>query len=325
MSEDRTAVAVVLAAGQGKRMKSARPKAIHEVCGLPMLAYVLDTMHGAGVDDAVVVVGYGAEMVRERFAAWDRPLRWVEQTERKGTGHAVMVTETTLGDFDGDVVVVCGDNPLLSADSVRRAIVQHRTEDVACTVVTAEVDDPTGYGRVVRSVDGDVEAIVEERDATDVQRRIREINSGNYVFDARAMYEALRKITPDNDQAEYYLTDVVATMRSDGKRVTSCITDDPTEVLGINSRAQLAEAGRILQQRIQSRLMDNGVTITDPASTFIDPRVEIGPDTVIGPFTILSGPARIGRACRVGPFVHVKSGSELPDGSETGSFKEFGS
>ncbi|HUU42435.1 MAG TPA: sugar phosphate nucleotidyltransferase [Planctomycetota bacterium] len=324
MSEDRAVVAVVLAAGLGKRMKSDRPKVLHEVCGLPMLTYVLEALRDAGVDDVVVVVGHAAETVRERFAAWEPPLRWVEQTERRGTGHAVMVTGETLRDFDGDVVVVCGDNPLLSGQSVREAIARHRHEGAACTVVTAEVDDPTGYGRIVRNVEGDVEAIVEERDTTDGQKRIREINSGNYVFDARGLFDALGKIRPTNEQGEYYLTDVVAAMRSDGQRVLSHITSDPTEVLGINSRAQLAEAGRILQARVRARLMEAGVTIIDPASTFIDPRVEVGRDTVIGPFTIISGPTRIGRECLVGPFVHVRSGTELPDGSQTGSFKEFG-
>jgi len=252
MSEDRSAVAVVLAAGQGTRMKSDRPKVLHEVCCRPMLAFVLDVMRDAGVPDAVVVVGYRAEEVRRRFADWDVPLRWVEQTEQKGTGHAVMVTGETLAGFDGEMVVVCGDNPLLSADTVRRAVARHRAEGVACTVVTAQVVDPSGYGRIIRGDSGDVEAIVEERDASEAQKQVCEVNSGNYVFAARALFEALDRVTPDNDQHEYYLTDVVAVLRADGRRVIGTIADEPTEVLGINDREQLAEAERILVARRES-------------------------------------------------------------------------
>ena len=324
MSEDRPAVAVVLAAGQGVRMKSRSPKVLHEVCGLPMLAFVLDVVRDAGLTETVVVIGYGADEVRARFAEWDRPLRWVEQTDQKGTGHAVMVTETVLADFDGDVVVVCGDNPLLSAETVREVLGRHRAEGASCTVVTAEVPDPTGYGRIVRSTDGGVEKIVEERDASQEEKRIREINSGNYVFDARRLFEALKDIAPGNTQQEYLLTDVVAVLRGSGRKVMSHVAADATEVLGINSRRQLAEAGRILQERIQSRLMDEGVTIADPQSTFIGPRVEVGRDTVILPFTVIVGPSRIGSDCRIGPFAYVRAGSTVTDGSEIGGFKETG-
>ena len=249
MREDRSVVAVVLAAGQGTRMKSDLPKVLHAVCGRPMLALVLDAMHDAGVADAVVVVGYRAEAVREVFADWVTPLRWVEQPEQKGTGHAVMVTRETLADFDGEVVVVCGDNPLLSAETVRGAIVRHRVEGVACTVVTAEVADPTGYGRVIRDPGGDVEAIVEQRDASEAQQRVNEVNSGNYVFDARCLFDALEKVTPENDQHEYYLTDVVAVLRAGGKRVIAHKAGEATEVLGINDREQLALAERLLLAR----------------------------------------------------------------------------
>lgn len=324
MTENRPAVAVVLAAGQGVRMRSKRAKVLHEVCGLPMLAFVLDAVRDAGVGDTVVVIGYGAGEVRARFADWDHPLRWVEQTEQKGTGHAVMVTEPELAGFDGDMVVVCGDNPLLSADTVAQVIERHRAEKASCTVVTAEVADPTGYGRIARAPDGSVERIVEQRDASEDEKKIREINSGNYVFDARELFEGLKEITPDNDQREYLLTDVVAVLRRRGRRVMSQAAPDASEVLGINSREQLAQAGKILQQRIQKRLMEAGITIVDPQTTFIGPRVEIGTDTVVLPFTAIMGPSRVGSECRIGPFAYVRAGSTIADGTDLSGFKEIG-
>lgn len=324
MGEERPAVAVILAAGQGVRMKSRSPKVLHEVCGLPMLAFVMDAVRDAGVARTVVVVGYGADEIRARFAEWDRPLRWVEQAEQKGTGHAVMVTEPELADFDGDVVVVCGDNPLLSASTVADAMAHHRGEGASCTVVTAEVADVTGYGRIVRADDGGVERIVEERDASEDEKHIREVNSGNYVFDARRLFEALKQITADNEQQEYLLTDVVGVLHSGGRKVLSHVAPDVTEVLGINSRRQLAEAGSILQERIQSRLMDEGVTIVDPDNTFIGPRVTVGGDTVILPFTVVIGPSRIGSNCRIGPFAYIRAGSTVTDGSKIDGFKETG-
>jgi bifunctional UDP-N-acetylglucosamine pyrophosphorylase/glucosamine-1-phosphate N-acetyltransferase len=324
MSESRRCVAVVLAAGQGVRMKSDRPKVLHELCGLPMLAFVLEALRRAGLSDIVVVIGYGAEEIRRTFAAWDVPLRWVEQTEQKGTGHAVMVTEQALAGFDGDVVVVCGDNPLLSADTVVRVLERHRRERASCTVVTAAVPEPHGYGRIVRGTDGNVERIVEERAATETEKRIREINSGNYVFDARELFDAVKRIVPDKTQEEYLLTDVVAVLRSGGRKVCSHPAQDPTEVLGINSRSQLAEAGRILEDRIRSRWMAEGVTIVDPRTTFLDPRLDIGRDTVIMPFTVIMGPSRIGSFCRIGPFVYIKGGTTLADGTEVCGFRELG-
>jgi bifunctional UDP-N-acetylglucosamine pyrophosphorylase/glucosamine-1-phosphate N-acetyltransferase len=324
MTESRKTVAVVLAAGQGVRMKSDMPKVLHELSGLPMLAFVLDALGRTGLTDIIVVVGYHADEVRQAFAGWDMPLRWAEQMEQKGTGHAVMTAGEQLADFDGDVAVVCGDNPLLSADTLTKVLKQHRRERASCTVVTAEVAEPFGYGRIVRGADGNVECIVEERAASASEKKIREINSGNYVFDARELFDAIKRITPDNPQKEYLLTDVVGVLRSGGKKVCSHPASDATEVLGINSRAQLAEAGRILQDRIQSRWMADGVTIVDPRTTFLHPRLEVGRDTVILPFTVIMGPTRIGANCRIGPFAYIQGGTTLADGTEVSGFRELG-
>jgi len=253
MSESRRAVAVVLAAGQGVRMKSDLPKVLHPLCGRPMLAFVLDALARAGISDIVVVVGYRAEEVRVRFADWEVSLRWVEQTEQRGTGHAVMVAESALADFDGDVVVVCGDNPFLSGDTVAGALERHRAGGAACTVVTAELSNPTGYGRIVRAADGSVERIVEERDASTEEKKIHEINSGNYVFDARKLFEALRRVTPDNDQEEYLLTDVVGVLRAEEQKVLSHQAPDAAETRGINSRDQLVEAEQIMRRRLRAQ------------------------------------------------------------------------
>lgn len=320
MSVQRGTVAVILAAGQGVRMKSRLPKVLHELCGLPMLSFVIAALRQAGVSDLIVVVGYGADEVKARYAG--EPLRWAVQSEQKGTGHAVMMAEPLLAGQDGDVIVACGDNPLLSDETVAQVLEYHRAQRTACTVVTAKVPNPTGYGRIVRGREGTVERIVEEKDATPEEKRITEINSGNYVFDCRLLFDALQRIRPDNRQREYLLTDVVKVLRAGFHEVMSYAAPDPTEVLGINSRAQLADAGRILQDRVQSKLMEQGVTIVDPRNTFIDPRVEIGPDTVVMPFTVIQGPAKIGGNCRIGPFAWLHGAVRVEDGSEVQGFRD---
>lgn len=322
MSEPRAAAAVVLAAGKGVRMKSKLPKVLHELCGMPMLAHVLEAVRQADVSRTIVVIGHGAEVVRERFTGWDAPLQFVIQGERRGTGHAVMMAEETLAGFDGDVMVVCGDNPLISAETVRNVVKTHRSSGAACTVVTAEVPDPFGYGRIVRNAEGSVEAIVEERDADDETKKVREINSGNYLFNARLLFESLKEITPDNVQKEYLLTDVVTVLRSKGHKVMSYVAPDPAEVLGINSRAQLADVSALMQQRIQRKLMDGGVTIVDPRSTFVDPRVEAGEDTVIFPGCVIMGPVKIGGDCRIGPFAYLKGDVRLADGETVDPYEK---
>ncbi len=248
MPQSRSVVSIILAAGQGVRMKSEKAKVLHEALGRPILAFVLDAMRAAGIARHVVVVGYRAEEVKAAFPG-DASLAWAVQTERKGTGHAVMTAESALAGYDGDVVVVCGDSPLLKGRTVAKVIETHRKSGASCTIVTAEVPEPFGYGRIVRGADGTVARIVEEKDASADEKMIREINSGNYVFDARSLFESLKRIGANNAQKEYLLTDVVAVMRRAGKKVLSERADDPTEVLGVNTPEQLAEAEGILRRR----------------------------------------------------------------------------
>lgn len=303
---------VILAAGKGVRMKSELPKVLHEVAGLPMLEFVIQAMRQAGIEDLYVVVGNRKELLRERFA--DAGLTFVDQDQQLGTGHAVKVTEPVLGQFDGDVVVVNGDNPLLRAETICQAVRMRSDSGVSCVVVTARVNDPFGYGRIVRSHDDLVERIVEQRDASDRERDINEVNSGNYVFVAVDLFRALDRLSSENDQGEYLLTDVVKLLREDGRAVQGLVAADPAEVLGINSREQLAMASRLLQQRINERWMSEGVTLVSPETTFIDPRVVLGPDTVVEPCVVIRGRVKVGSNCRIGPFVELTGPLEVPEG-----------
>jgi bifunctional UDP-N-acetylglucosamine pyrophosphorylase/glucosamine-1-phosphate N-acetyltransferase len=289
---------LILAAGVGKRMRSALPKVLHRICGRPMIHYVVAAVAGAGLDRPVVVVGRGADAVRAEVG--DAAI-FVEQREQRGTGHAVMVGLEALQDADGPVLVVYGDLPLLKAATLRRLIAHHLDVLPGLTVLTAHVSDPSGYGRIVRDAGGDVARIVEEADASEAERAIREINAGTYLFDAALLREALSHVHPANAQREYYLTDVVAWALSGGARVDALAADDPTEVLGVNSRRDLARAEAAMRARLLDRLMDAGVTILDPPTTYVHADVTVGEDTIIHPGTSLEGATRIGRGCVIGP------------------------
>jgi len=300
----RPLACVILAAGQGTRMKSRLPKPLHEVCGRPMISHVIDTLEQLQAERIVVVVGVGADRLIEVLG---EKAIVCEQPEQLGTGHAAMCARPGLEGFRGDVLITYADIPLVTADTLRRLVNHHRSENAAATILTTELDDPAGYGRIVRDAGGAVIAIVEHRDATDEQRAIREINTGIYVFQDEALLEALDRITSDNDQGEYYLTDAVAILAGDGRPVRALVTDDPDEVMGINTRVQLAQAERIMRDRIRERLMLSGVTLIDPPSTFIDATVTIGPDTVIGPGCQLLGATTVGSGCEIRSGVVLRS------------------
>jgi bifunctional UDP-N-acetylglucosamine pyrophosphorylase/glucosamine-1-phosphate N-acetyltransferase len=296
--------AVILAAGKGTRMKSKLPKVLHKVGGHPMLEHVMDAAEAAGCRDNVVVIGHGAELVRELVG--DRA-RIALQAEQLGTGHAVLQAADTLKDFTGTVMILCGDTPLLEAGELEKFYAEHVKSGAAATVMSALMDDPFGYGRILRDANGDVAGIVEQKDASEEQKQIKEINTGNYCVEAPLLFEVLRTLGNNNAQGEYYLTDVLAKLRAMGKKVGGVITADSEMIMGVNSRRQLAEAESVMRRRIAERHMDDGVTLMDPASTFIEKSVKIAPDTVIYPNTWLQGATEIGEDCEIGPNVRLEN------------------
>lgn len=314
-------IAIILAAGQSSRMNTKLPKVLHEVCGRPMLAYVLDACREVGVERIYVIVGYGREQIAEHYGDND-DLVFVEQAEQKGTGHAVMCCEEYLSGFEGQALVLCGDGPLIRAETLETLIEKHSAEKSTATLATTVLDDPAGYGRIVRDSYGNIQGIVEEDDCTDQQRKIKEINPAYYCFNARALMDALDQITPNNIKNEYYLTDALAVIIAHGHKVIAVTAVPPEDAMGVNSRAQLSKVSKIMQEKIQQRLMNSGVTIVDPPNTWIDARAEIGQDTVIEPFTYIHGRVRIGRNCRVGPFAYLRDGTVLDDDVVLGVFTE---
>ncbi len=313
MSTPRIA-AVILAAGKGTRLKSDLPKVLHEVCGRPMLAWVLDACREAGIETRICVVGHGMQRVLDAFED-ESGVEWVEQAEQLGTGHAVMVCrEKLLGRFD-HAVICCGDGPLLRAETLRTLLERHLSTEAALTLATAELDDPTGYGRILRDGSGRLVGIVEQRDCTDQQRKIREINPSYYAFRVADLFEALERIDNNNAKGEYYLTDTVGVLISLGRPVQAVTAVPAEDVLGINSRRDLARVNAIMRDRINARWMDAGVTLVDPATAWIDPRATIGRDTVIEPCVTIEHDVEIGRDCRIGPLVHLPAGSRIADGS----------
>lgn len=316
-------VAVVLAAGKSTRMKSALPKVLHEVCGRPMIEFVLDAARGAGIARIVVIVGHGADQVKQALAH-HTDVEFALQAEQKGTGHAVMMCRENLARHNGPVMVLTGDAPLMRSASFAALLADYTATGAACVIGTAETEANFGLGRIVRDPDGNFLQIVEQKDASPEEAAIREINVGCYVFDGRSLFEALDEIRPNNKQGEYYLTDCAAILKSRGKRVIASKKLDIIEALGVNTRGQLVDVHRALQKTFFEKLMADGVTIVDPAQTYIDLRATIGADTVIYPFTAISGPAIIGGGCRIGPHAVIGGQARLADGMHVGPFARIG-
>ena len=308
---ERPLSAIVLAAGHGTRMRSDRPKPLHVLVGKPMVVWVLDALADCAVQRVSVVVGHGGDEVTKRLVedAGDRPLEFVEQSVQRGTGDATAVGLTGLGDdqYDEpqDVLVLTADTPLLRPETLAALVTSHRQQDAACTILTAELDDPTGYGRIVRGRDDRVTRIVEQADATDDEAAIREINTGILCFRRSLLAPALRRIQPDNAQGEYYLTDVVSVLADTGHRVTSMIAQDPTETHGINDRVQLAAAEGELRRRINIGWMKKGVTLVDPDRTHLDATIDLHRDVTLYPGTMLQGRCEIGAGADIGPDTHL--------------------
>ncbi len=310
--------AIILAAGKSTRMKSARPKPLHEVCGKPMLHYVLQACYEAGCERVMVVVGHGKDEVIAAFEH-DRRITWVEQTEQLGTGHAARMCEKELKK-QGDVFILAGDGPLIRGEVLQTLLTAHREERAAASMATAVLDNPFGYGRIIRDEAGEFVEIVEEADATPEQRAIREVFPSYYCIKSEVLLQALGQLTNNNKKGEYYLTDVYAIVRRAGKKVLAVQAVSADDVIGVNTRQHLAEVDLIMQNRIHTRLRDAGVTIVDSETVYIEADVTIGPDTIIQPFTFIGRDCRIGANCVLGPFAAVPRESLVPEGTAiTGS------
>ena len=288
---------VILAAGMGTRMKSKMPKVLHKVCGKPLSKWVIDASKAAGADKVCAVVGHKAETVKEVLGD---VCEFALQAEQKGTGHAVMQAIDVIKNSKGEVVILNGDTPLITAETINKAIEYHKNNGNQATVITAILDDATGYGRIVRDNDGSVLKIVEQKDASEEEKKINEVNSGMYVFDAQSLVYALDKITPNNAQGEYYLTDTLEILLSAGKKIGGYAISDNDEIRGINDRVQLNEAENIMQKRINEYHMRNGVTMRNPESVYIEDGVEIGNDTEICQNVTIKSGTKIGSDCVIG-------------------------
>lgn len=301
--------ALILAAGEGKRMKSDLPKVLHEVAFKSLVNWVIDAVSDA--DEKIVVVGHGADKVREYLG---ETVKYALQETQKGTGHAVMQARELICTSQC-VLVISGDTPLITKQTLDMAYSYHSSSKNAVTVLTAHVSNPYGYGRVVRNFSGKVNRIVEHRDANSDELAITEVNSGIYFFDTKELLSSLEKITSDNSQGEYYLTDTVEILIGENKNVGAFLLSDHNEILGINDRAQLAAAGEIMRKRIVDRHMDNGVTFVSPQTAYLSGEAVIGRDTIIMPNTIIQGDTKIGMGCIIGPNSKI-TGSEIADGVE---------
>ncbi len=302
--------AVVMAAGKSTRMKSRLPKPLHPLCGKPLLSYVLDACLQAGCSRLIVVVGHEAERVQEMFHG---QCEFVLQEQQLGTGHAVMVTQPALQNYQGDLLVLPGDTPLIDGHTLQTLVEHHQRTNAVATLLSAVLPHDAGmYGRVLRDSFGNVLGIVEAKDASPEQLAVREINTSIYCFKAPALFDALQRLRPDNAQGEYYLTDVIGLFTQEGRKVEAVVADDWQVTLGVNTRVELADVASRLRWRIMERLMLSGVTIVDPASTYIDADVQVGQDTTIYPNTYLLGSTVIGEECQIGPMARIEN-SQLGD------------
>jgi bifunctional UDP-N-acetylglucosamine pyrophosphorylase/glucosamine-1-phosphate N-acetyltransferase len=347
---------MVLAAGLGKRMLSQSSKLLHNVAGRPMVRHVVEAARAAGMVRTVVIVGNQADEVRRAVGENDKRIGFTYQDAQRGTGHAVLSAERHLAGYEGDLLILNGDLPALRPETLTRFLEFHRVSGAPLSLLTAVIEAPAGYGRVIRTYNGDVSRIVEEADATPEERALKEINCGIYCVDAAWLWDPLKRARADNAQREIYLTDLVEILRRDGHKVAAYRHPEAEEVLGVNDRRELAAAARALHRRKANVLMESGVTILDPATTYIDVDVKVGQDTIIEPGVMLLGAteigrgvslgvgsriadsvvgdgtailpycvvaaSRIGRACRIGPFAHLRPETQLDEEARVGNFVE---
>ncbi|PID14038.1 bifunctional UDP-N-acetylglucosamine diphosphorylase/glucosamine-1-phosphate N-acetyltransferase GlmU [Sporosarcina sp. P34] len=296
--------AIVLAAGQGTRMKSDLYKVLHPVCGKPMVEHVIDHIRELNSDRIVTIVGHGAEVVEQTLG---NKSEYALQTQQLGTAHAVQQAERVLADLEGTTLVVCGDTPLISTETMAALLAHHHETEAKATILTAIADDPTGYGRIIRAENGDVMRNVEHKDTNDEERLVKEINTGTYCFDNRVLFDTLKKVNNENAQGEYYLPDVLGILKSEGQRISAYTTPNFHETLGVNDRVALAQAERNMRQLIAEKHMRNGVTIISPDQTVISAEAEIGRDTIIQPGVLIEGATKIGSQCVIGPNSHIQN------------------
>ncbi len=300
-------------------MRSSLAKVLHKVLGRHVIHYVLNALKAAAVNRVFVVVGYQEDDVRK---AVGDGVTYVRQDQQKGTGHAARCCEKALGKHVGPVLVLAGDAPLVKGGTIQLMLDAHRADKNSCTVLTSCVDNPAGYGRISRDKEGHFERIIEEADCTEQQKYIQEVNSGTYVFDSHALFEALREVKPVNAKGEYYLTDVLSVLLGKGKRVTTYRASDQSEVYGINTRHDLVVATNFLRWRVLEKHLEAGVTVVDPSTTYIEEDVTIGADATILPFSVIEHDVTIGSHCEVGPFAHLRPGTILEEHAEIGNFVE---
>ncbi|MBG9981433.1 bifunctional UDP-N-acetylglucosamine diphosphorylase/glucosamine-1-phosphate N-acetyltransferase GlmU [Facklamia sp. DSM 111018] len=345
-------MAVILAAGKGTRMKSSLPKVLHSISGLSMVEHVIRAVKQSEVEELVTIIGNGAEQVQEKLGD---QTQFALQTEQLGTGHAVQQAENLLSKFSGNTLVICGDTPLLTGETLHNLFKHHEETDAVATILTAEAEDPTGYGRVIRDEQLAVQKIVEQKDASPEELAVKEINTGTYVFDNQALFEALKQVGNENAQGEYYLPDVIEIFKQQKATVSAYIMEDIHEGMGVNDRVALANAQRLMNERIINQHMRNGVTFTNPSTVYIESDVTIGQDSLVEGGVHLKGKTQIGTGCQIGshttiinseigdqvsvqqsviefsevdqkvtigPFAHLRPKSKLAEGVHIGNFVE---
>ncbi len=311
---------IILAAGKGVRMKSSLPKVLHPVCGRAMIQYVIELAQSLRAQKTFVVLGHQNEAVKNVLP---KNVEIVIQKKLLGTADAIESCRRPLGGYRGDILILCGDTPLLQKETLKKLLQKHQAAKSVCTFLTACVDSPSGYGRVIRDSEGAVCAIREDGDATSEEKAVNEINTGVYCFQGRELFEGLREISVNRRKKEFYLTDIIHILVDKGKRVETLTTPDSKEALGVNTRQDLALAQDVVRKKILEHFMRQGVTITAPETTYIDSGAQIGQDTVIRPFTVIEGRVRIGKNCIIGPFCHIRPDSVIGDNVEVGNFAEI--
>lgn len=313
--------AVILAAGKGTRMKSNTPKVLHQIFGKPLLGYVLDNVKNI-TNEAFVIVGHHAEEVTEFVEKNYSAAKTVLQSPQLGTGHAVSMVCPSLDNFDGQVIILCGDTPLITEKTLTEFIEYHNSNNSDLTVMSTIFENPTNYGRIIRENNNSLKCIVEEKDATPEQKAVKEVNAGIYCLNWSKIKPAFSQLTSNNAQGEYYLTDIIAWGKKNSLNVNAYILENSDEIYGINSRLNLAEATRIMNERKLHNLMVEGVTIVDPSSTWISEDTEIGADAIIYPSTYIEGKNKIGKNCKIGPCAHLRGDVEIDDNCKIGNFVE---